>query len=241
MAVMHARTSDYDDYSVEYAASVVQREHGGVAGDPFGILPRLLELLGDVAGRSVLDAGCGEGYLARVLAASGARVTGIDLSPRLIAMARQKDTEGQIEYRVGDLSQPLPDHVDRFDAVASYLVLNDVEDYRGFAATLAAVLKLGGRLALAFNNPYSAVIRKHVTDYFDSDAVIPYLGLWAAGIKTYHHHRTLEEYLDAFLVTGLHLTKLADLTGIACVHEPSTIFPEWYRFPRFMLLAFAKP
>ena len=130
---MHARTSDYDDYSAEYAASVGQQEQGGVAGDPFGILPRLLELLGDVAGRSVLDAGCGEGYLARVLTANGARVTGIDLSPRLIAMAREKDTEGQIEYRVGDLSQPLPDHVDRFDAVASYLVLNDVEDYRGFA------------------------------------------------------------------------------------------------------------
>jgi len=52
-----------------------------------------------------------------------------------------------------------------------------VEDYRGFAATLAAVLKPGGRLVLAFNNPYGAVIRKHVADYFDSGLVSPYLGL----------------------------------------------------------------
>ena len=93
----------------------------------------------------------------------------------------------------------------------------------------------------SFNNRCGAVIRKHVADYFDSDAVSPYLGLWAAGIKTYHRHRTLEEYLDAFLVTGLHLRKLADLTGIASVHEPGTNLPEGYRFPRFMLLAFGKP
>ncbi len=95
-------------------------------------------------------------------------------------------------------------------------------------------------MVLAFSNPYGAVIRKHVADYFDSDAVSPYRGLWAAGIKTYHYHRIMEEYLDAFLVTGLHLTKLADLTGIASVHDPSTILPEGYWFPRFMLLAFVK-
>ncbi len=155
-------------------------------------------------------------------------------------MAREKDINGDIEYRVADLSQPLPELSGRFDAGASYLALNDVEDYRGFAATLVAVLKPGGRPVLAFNNPYGAVIRKHVADYFDSGAASPYLGLWAAGIKTHHHHRTLEEYLDAFLVTGLHLTKLADLPGIASVHEPGTVLPEGYRFPRFMLLAFVQ-
>jgi len=47
---------------------------------------------------------------------------------------------------VADLSQPLPELSGCFDAGASYLVLNDVEDYSGFAATLAAVLKPGGRL-----------------------------------------------------------------------------------------------
>jgi len=203
---------DYDAYADEYAASVVRREQGGVVecDDP-GILPRLLDLLGDVAGSRVLDAGSGEGYLARVLAAQGAHVTGIDLSPRLVAMARERDPEGTIDYRVADLSRPVPDGIGRFDAVTSYLVLNDIEDYRGFAATLAALLTPGGRLVMALNNLYGAVIRNHVTDYFDSDAISPYGGLWAAGIKTVHHHHTLEQYLDAFLGAGLHLTKLADL------------------------------
>jgi 2-polyprenyl-3-methyl-5-hydroxy-6-metoxy-1,4-benzoquinol methylase len=60
---------DYDPYADEYAANVTWREKGGADGDPFGIVPHLLELLGDVAGCHVLDAGCGDGYLARVLAA----------------------------------------------------------------------------------------------------------------------------------------------------------------------------
>jgi len=54
---MYSRISNYDDYSAEYAAYVAQREQGGVEDDPLGILPCLLEMLGDVAGRSVLDGG----------------------------------------------------------------------------------------------------------------------------------------------------------------------------------------
>jgi SAM-dependent methyltransferase len=76
------KRSDYDDYATEYAASVAWRERGGVGSDDLGILPHLLDLLGNVSDQVVLDAGCGEGYLARILAA---RVTGVDLSPRLIA------------------------------------------------------------------------------------------------------------------------------------------------------------
>lgn len=141
-------------------------------------------------------------------------MTGIDLSPQLIAQAERRNERGGIAYRAADLSAPLPEYVDHFDAIASYLVLNDVADYRGFAATLNAVLAPGGRLILAFNNPYGAVIRKHVTDYFDSGTVTPYRSLWKVGIEVYHHHRTLGEYLDAFLATGLHLTKLVDLPTV---------------------------
>ena len=176
-----------------------------------------------------------------MLAARGARVTGIDISPRLIELARGRDQDCEIDYRVADLSCSLAGESKCFDVVASYLALNDVRDYRGFTATLADVLKPGGRLALAMNNPYNAVIRKSVADYFDSRAASPYRGLWEAGIRTYYYHRTLEDYLDAFLTAGLRLAKLADIPAMASVHEPKTILPEGGRFPRFMVLAFTKP
>jgi hypothetical protein len=125
--------------------------------------------------------------------------------------------------------------------VASYLVLNDVTDYRGFASTLASVLKPGGRLVLAFNNPYGAVIHKHVIDYFDTGAVSPYRAMWADGIKTYHRHRTLQDYMDAFLGSGLQLAKLIDVPALASVQGADTGLPDDARFPRFMLLTFIKP
>lgn len=93
----------------------------------------------------------------------------------------------------------------------------------------------------ALNNPYGAVIRGHVADYFDSGAMSPYRGLWQAGIKTYHYHRTLQQYLDSFLEEGLELIKLLDVEGILSTHENTPVLPEGYAFPRFMLLAFRRP
>jgi 2-polyprenyl-3-methyl-5-hydroxy-6-metoxy-1,4-benzoquinol methylase len=76
----------WDAVAAEYEAWIARREQAGIADDP--IMARLLDLLGELDGRTVLDAGCGEGFLARVLAGRGARVTGVDLSPRLIGAAR---------------------------------------------------------------------------------------------------------------------------------------------------------
>ena len=244
------RTSPYDAYVAAYEAYTARREPGGVAGpDPMGILPVLLDLLGDVAGRETLDAGCGQGYLARVLAARGARVTGVDLSPRLIELARAKDARGTIAYRVADLSRPLPDLAGRFARIGSYLVLNDVEDHRGFAATLAQALAPGGRLVLALNNPYAAVVRKGLPDYFASGSVHP-SGLAGVGVPVPFYHRTLPEYLDAFLGAGLRLVRLVDVDhpGVAAERAggqppgaPGSPLPVAEQLPRFMALAFTRP
>jgi 2-polyprenyl-3-methyl-5-hydroxy-6-metoxy-1,4-benzoquinol methylase len=226
----------WDDYAAEYGQLLRGREVAEAARDP--ILARLLGFLGDLAGLEILDACCGEGFLTRHLAARGARVTGLDLSPRLIAMARAKDPDGAIDYRVADLSRPLPALAGRFDRIGSHLALNDVRDHRGFAAALAGLARPGGRAVLAFNNPYSSVIRGHITDYFENGALGVYAGLSARGVKAHYYHRTLEEYLDAFLVAGWRLTGLVDVPD-----RPGLpwLLPPACRFPRFMILAFEKP
>jgi len=123
----------YDEFASQYAQKMTERELAGVESD--ANMSRFLQIVGDVSGLTVLDAGCGEGYLSRILAQRGANVTGIDISSRLIEMARAKESEGAITYQVADLSQPLPAYEGRFDLVASFFVLNDVYDYRGFLAT----------------------------------------------------------------------------------------------------------
>src|SRR5215207_6283377 len=54
--------------------------------------PMLFHLIGDIKGKNVLDAGCGEGYLSRIMANMGAgKVTGIDISEKMLEMAREEE------------------------------------------------------------------------------------------------------------------------------------------------------
>ena len=63
----------------------------------------------DLHGARVLDAGCGTGAMAQILAARGADVVAVDLSPQLIAVAQERtpaDLKNRIVYRAGDMSSP---------------------------------------------------------------------------------------------------------------------------------------
>jgi 2-polyprenyl-3-methyl-5-hydroxy-6-metoxy-1,4-benzoquinol methylase len=230
----------YDPFAVQYAAMVERREAAGIAADP--VVPRLLDQIGDVAGLQVLDAGCGEGYLSRLLAERGAHVTGIDVSPRLIELAHAKDPAGTIDYCVADLSQPLTECTASFDLVASHFVLNDVEDYRGFLATLGAVARPGARVVLSLNNPYSFVVRGHIRDYFDTDRPVSYRGMAQQGVAVHFYQRTLEQYLDACSDAGLSLRKLVDVPTPegSFLRQSGILIPEGYHFPFFTILHLKK-
>jgi 2-polyprenyl-3-methyl-5-hydroxy-6-metoxy-1,4-benzoquinol methylase len=210
------------------------------------VIPNLLARVGDVRGLAVLDAGCGEGIVARLLAEGGAQVVAVDVAPRLIELARDQATQGQVTYLVHDLSQPLPEYHEAFDVVVSNLVINDVPDYQGFVATLGSVTKADGRVVLSLNNPYSALIREKVENYFDSGKTTLY-NMAKDGVAVYYFHRTLEEYMTAFREAGFALHGLED------VQVPQVIadhLPERYkqlsysgmyaRFPFFLILEFVK-
>src|SRR5712691_10176378 len=91
---MTAKIDAYDDFATTYSDMVNRREQVGIENEP--IMPHFLSLLGDIAGLTVLDAGCGQGYLSRILARRGAHVTGMDISPNLIQIAREQDLSHQI-------------------------------------------------------------------------------------------------------------------------------------------------
>jgi SAM-dependent methyltransferase len=237
---MHPKIDAYDAYATEYAAYASDRERKETKDDPF--LSLFLDVIGDVAGLSVLDAGCGEGYLARILTQRGAHVTGMEISPRLVELARAKDPDGTITYHVADLSQPLPAYHQHFDLSASFFALNDVADYRGFLSTVGSVVEPGGRAVFFLNNPYSMVLRGQVTNYFDSGTAFPYLGMAEAGVHVSYYQRTLQEYLDACFAAGLHLQRLVDVPTPEgfFTRTSATLLPIGYHFPFCMILSLVK-
>jgi len=226
----------YDQFAEQYEAYVSSRDEKDFSGDPSATA--FFSVIGEVGGLRVLDAGCGEGFVARVLQSKGAIVTGIDVSPKLVEKAKRK-SEGSIDYFVADLSKPLPQFKEHFDLVASYFVLNDVPDYEGFISTLGSVTKPGGRAILLLNNPYSAVLRKKADSYFDSGTSRVYSGGGLGGsVEVYHYHRTMGEYIKAFSERGFLLRTLLELPPGP--NEPEERRIGWVQVPFLIVIEFVK-
>ncbi|WP_407659926.1 class I SAM-dependent methyltransferase [Methylocystis suflitae] len=102
----------------------------------------LLELLGPVAGLTLLDIGCGDGALAMELARRGAIVTGLDADPAMIAAARRRlENEGAPLRLVDGRAERLPFDDEAFDLVVAVTVLCFVRDDERVVAEMARVLK----------------------------------------------------------------------------------------------------
>ena len=109
----------------------------------------ILDLMGDLAGRRVLDAGCGDGALICAAASRGAAATGIDPDPAMLAAARSRvgGAACGAKFVQGRLEQ-LPFREASFDLVAAITVLCFVPDAGGAVREMARVLRPGGRLVL---------------------------------------------------------------------------------------------
>ncbi|WP_409184807.1 methyltransferase domain-containing protein [Amycolatopsis sp. VS8301801F10] len=165
--------------------------------------PACLELMGDVAGQHVLDAACGPGLYAEELTARGARVTGFDLSPRMVELSRERVPAG--EFRVQDLAEPLtwlPDA--SVDQVLFALALEYVDDRVGALREFRRVLRPGGALVLSRQHPTGDWLR-HGGNYFDVRVIEE---VWSRGWKVRYWlaplERTCEELREAgFLIEQL--------------------------------------
>lgn len=107
------------------------------------------DLVGDVAGKQVLDIGCGDGLLICALAARGAGAVGTDLDARMLAAARNRASRADVPARFvqGRIERlPFPDAA--FDVVVAVTVFCFVTDRTAALTEAVRVLRPGGRLVL---------------------------------------------------------------------------------------------
>ena len=116
--------------------------------------PALFALLGDVTGKSVLDAGCGQGYLCRMLARQGAIVTGVEPAEvwYRYAVEREQHEPLGITYLQQDLSL-LTSLENTFDIAIANMVFMDIPDYQTAIRNCIAALKRGGNFVFSILHP----------------------------------------------------------------------------------------
>jgi 2-polyprenyl-3-methyl-5-hydroxy-6-metoxy-1,4-benzoquinol methylase len=213
----------WDTFAHEWAGGYT--EHGDL-NRQYVVDPVVLQLMGSVEGLSILDAGCGNGYLCRLLAKRGARIVGVDVSKEFIQMARQQEKKLPlgIEYHVGTLCNLNLFQDEGFDVVVSNLVLMDLPDLDKAISELHRVLKRGGRLVFSIMHPCFASPPVHgwVRAPFDTDRkedriywkVDRYfdraMEIWrlseANQPPLYSFHRPLSDYIKTLFKHGFTIT-----------------------------------
>jgi 2-polyprenyl-6-hydroxyphenyl methylase / 3-demethylubiquinone-9 3-methyltransferase len=105
-------------------------------------------------GARVLDVGCGGGLLAEALARAGAQVTGIDLAPGMIEVARLHAAESalSIDYRVAAAEELLAGGTLGFDVITCMEMLEHVPEPARMVATLASLVRPGGTVFVSTLN-----------------------------------------------------------------------------------------
>jgi SAM-dependent methyltransferase len=200
---MAERVGDDPQYDV-FADEFLEHAHDGFYNAHYD-RPACLDLLGDVSGRTVLDAACGPGLYAEELVARGAVVTGFDQSPRMVELSAQRVPTG--DFRVHDLVDPLawlPDG--SVDLVLFALALEYVDDRVFALRELRRVLRPGGALVLSRQHPTGDWLR-HGGDYFEARVIEE---TWSRGWRVRYWLAPLERSCAELYDAGFLIERLVE-------------------------------
>jgi SAM-dependent methyltransferase len=211
--------------------------------------PPMLEACGDVEGLSVLDCGCGEGRLCRLLVERGAKYAlGLDSCELMIEAARELRS-GRDEYRVADVQNLAFIENETFDLAVSYLNQCDLPEFEANNREVYRVLRKAGGFVVASLHPMRSASggwcrnpegdKQHVVldNYFDEGE-----RYWEMmGVRFTNFHRTLSTYIRSFIEVGFLLEGIVEPTVCA---EQLAEYPELddeLRVPNFIIYKLRKP
>ncbi|GIJ23965.1 class I SAM-dependent methyltransferase [Micromonospora lutea] len=205
-------------------ADAYQAEHGSFLGDvdfvwcPEGLREADARLLGDVAGRRVLEIGCGAASCSRWLATEGARPVALDLSAGMLRHAAQASARSGVRVpltQADALALPFGDEV--FDiACTAFGAVPFVEDSAALMREAHRVLRPGGRWVFSVTHPMRWIFLDDpgegglvaVHSYFDT---APYVEQDEHGVATYvEQHRTLGDRVRELVSAGFRLMDLVE-------------------------------
>lgn len=212
------KENKYDDELFFKKYSEMDRSKKGLEGA--GEWSTLEKLLPDFNQKRVLDLGCGYGWHCIYAAEHGAeRVVGLDLSEKMLAVAKQKTSYQQVEY----LRESIEDfefEEESFDVVLSSLAFHYVKDFETLAKKINKVLRKDGILIFSAEHPvftaegsqdwyydeHGNILHFPVDNYYiEGERKAIFLGE-----EVIKYHKTLTTYLNSLLNNGFELMNIVE-------------------------------
>jgi SAM-dependent methyltransferase len=206
-------------------------------------------LLPDLAGKRIVDLGCGFGWFSRHAAEQGAAsVLGLDLSENMIARARTETVSPAVRYEIADLDQlDLPEG--GFDFAYSSLAFHYVADFDRLVRSIHSALLPGSSFVFTIEHPIYMAPSKPEWAEVGGATVWPVDGYLVEGSRTtdwlakgvVKYHRTLGTTLNALIGAGFVIRHVEEWRPSAAQLAEH---PEWQvelNRPMFLLIACDRP
>ena len=204
--------------------------------------PAMRKQLGNVSGLEVLDAGCGPGFLSNYLIENGARVSGFDLSPNMIEIAKHR-TKGRADLFVANMENPISTLTDNtFDMVVSSLAIDYVKNWKVPLGEFYRVLKAEGRLVISVQHPLAAYLWYKPKSGFGVQYVeAEWRGFGGEPVTVPDYYRSFSEMINPLIASGFQITEIVDTKPIDTLKD---IHPEKFatysKQPTFMIIDLMK-
>lgn len=207
--------------------------------------PVIVELLGDVAGKHILDLGCGDGRFGAELLKQGcASYTGVEVSRNMIALAEQAlaGQEGRIEPSAIENWAGGPQAY--FDLVISRLALHYIEDLGQVLQRVYSTLISGGRFIFSVLHPVltscskSAAESSRRTDWIVDDYFIEgFRSVPWMGSEVSQYHRTAADYFQLLQAQGFIIEHLSEARPKEEHFSNKDLLSRRLRIPLFLILS----
>jgi SAM-dependent methyltransferase len=195
----------YETLAESFAAGIDTKPHNA-----FYERPATLSLLPEVKGKCVLDAGCGPGVYAEWLADHGAEVVALDVSPKMVELAKKR-VGAKASVLQADIGQPLTFlQNESFDIVLSALALDYIEDWGRTFGEFYRVLTRPGYFIFSVGHPFADFLFHKPDDYFKTELVEFEWTGFGIPVRMPSYRRPLGAVLDPLVEAGFSLERLLE-------------------------------
>lgn len=228
--------SAYEEIAESYNDQIEHKPHNA-----YYDRPNTLALIPEPKGKTILDAACGPGKYAEILIGQGAKVTGFDLSPKMVEFAKQRNKNSG-EFFVHDLAHTFDMLEDEsFDIVLCALAMHYVQDWAPTIREFHRVLKSDGFLVISIEHPFFEYNYFQSNRYFDVEAVKCIWNGFGKPMEMNSYRRPLNECITPLTQNGFYIETLVEPKP---VEEFEKLDPKHYKelheFPAFMCIRAVK-